>query len=365
MHQEILHHAKRAHGILERQPLRFIRSSSAPLAPKLMAEMEMVFRTPVIEAYGMTEAAHQITTNPLPPRNRKPGSVGLPAGSEVAIVDDEGTLLPNGAVGQVVVRGRNVTERYENDTAASAVTFRNGWCRTGDQGLLDAEGFLFLTGRLKEIINRGGEKVTPPEIEEVLMNHPGVHQAVAFAVSHPTLGQDIAAAVAPHEGAVLTEDEVREFALRRLPGFKVPTRIIILDEIPRGPTGKLQRIGLADRLADRLAVKYEPPSDGLEQLSATMFEHILQRPCVGRNDNFFAMGGDSIRAMQVVVRLSRSLGIEIPPTILFHCPTAAALAAGLSRLQREQDIATLAVELQKLPPDEAARMLEQAFGGDA
>ena len=365
IHQEIVRRAPPAGRIVGCHQLRFIRSSSAALAPSILSELEAVFDAPVIDAYGMTEAAHQIASNPLPPRKRMPGSVGLATGCQVAIVDEEGTLLPAGHAGEVVIRGPNVTLGYDDNPAANAVAFRNGWLRTGDQGVLDEQGYLSLTGRLKEIINRGGEKVAPREIDEVLLRHADVREAVAFGMPHSTLGEAVAAAVVPRDGKTLSEGEIREFAIKHLPDFKVPTRIVIVTEIPKGPTGKLQRIGLADRLAAQLAVAYEPPGDELEQLSATIFEQVLQVDRVGRHDNFFALGGDSLRAMQVSTRLTNALALELPPTTLFHHPTPASLAIDLARRQHEQDLTTLAVELQKLPEGEVARMLRKASESDA
>ena len=365
IHQEIVRRAPQAAEIIGRHHLRFIRSSSAALAPSILAELEVIFGAPVIDAYGMTEAAHQIASTPFPPRRRVPGSVGLATGCEVAIMDEQGFLLPAGQAGEVVIRGRNVTLGYDHNPDANAVAFRNGWLRTGDQGVLDEQGYLSLTGRLKEIINRGGEKVAPREIDEVLLRHPDVREAAAFGMPHPTLGETVAAAVVPRDGKTLGEGEIREFAISHLPDFKVPTRIVIVTEIPKGPTGKLQRAGLADRLAAQLAVVYEPPGDDLERFSATIFEQVLQVDRVGRNDNFFALGGDSLRAMQVSTRLTNALGLELPPTTLFHHPTPAALAIDLARRQHEEDVASLAAELQKLPEDEVARMLRKASGSDA
>ena len=213
-----------------------------------MAALEAAFGAPVIESYGMTEAAHQMTSNPLPPRPRKPGSVGVAAGPEVAIMSEEGALLPAGEPGEVVIRGPNVTGGYEANPDANAKAFTHGWFRTGDQGVMDEEGYLRITGRLKELINRGGEKVSPLEVDEVLMDHPAVAQVVTFAMPHEKLGEEVAAAVVLREGASLTEPELRDFTRARLADFKVPRRVIFLDEIPKGATGKLQRIGLADKL---------------------------------------------------------------------------------------------------------------------
>ncbi|MFQ5690336.1 MAG: acyl--CoA ligase [Gemmatimonadota bacterium] len=248
MHQAILARAPRNRDILERVRLRFLRSSSSSLPPQVMAELEEAFGAPVIEAYAMTEASHQMTSNPLPPGRRKPGTVGIAAGPEVAIMDETGHLLPPGSVGEVVIRGANVTDGYENNPEANAAAFTDGWFRTGDQGILDEEGYLTLTGRLKEIINRGGEKIAPREVDEVLLDHPAVQQAVTFAVPHDMLGEEVAAAVVLRGGAEATPGELREFAASRLADFKVPRQVVLLDEIPKGPTGKLQRIGLARKL---------------------------------------------------------------------------------------------------------------------
>ncbi len=248
MHQTILELAPRHAAAIAAGRLRFIRSSSSSLPPQVMIAMEATFGVPVIESYGMTEAAHQMASNPLPPRSRFPGCVGLAAGPELAIMDERGALLPAGALGEVVIRGRNVTAGYENNPGANAAAFTNGWFRTGDQGVLDAEGYLRLTGRLKEQINRGGEKFSPLEVDEVLMDHPAVAQCLTFGVPHPKLGEEVGVAVVVRDGASVKETELREFCSARLAHFKVPRRIVFLAEIPKGATGKLQRIGLADRL---------------------------------------------------------------------------------------------------------------------
>jgi oxalate---CoA ligase len=248
MHQMVLSRAGRQQEIVKNSKLRFVRSSSASLPPTVMAELEQTFGVPVIEAYGMTEASHQMATNPLPPSDRKPGSVGRGAGVEVAIMDDDGNLLEKGATGEVVIKGGNVTAGYENNPSANESSFTKGWFRTGDQGYLDDDGYLFLTGRLKEIINRGGEKVSPREVDEVLLQHPAVAQAVAFGMPHERLGEEVAAAVVLNEGASADEKELREHAAKHLADFKLPKTILILEDIPKGATGKVQRIGLAEKL---------------------------------------------------------------------------------------------------------------------
>jgi len=248
MHQTILARAANNMDVIEANPLRFIRSSSSSMPPQVIAELERVFKTPLIESYGMTEAAHQMASSPLPPGKRIPGSVGIAAGPEVAIMDATGQLLDAGEIGEIVIRGENVTLGYENNDKANAEGFTKGWFRTGDQGTMTPEGYLTLTGRLKEIINRGGEKISPREVDEVLMDHPAVAQVVTFGMPHDKLGEEVAAAVVLREGKTATDREIREFAATKLADFKVPKKILIMDEIPKGATGKLQRIGLAQKL---------------------------------------------------------------------------------------------------------------------
>jgi acyl-CoA synthetase (AMP-forming)/AMP-acid ligase II len=248
MHQAILARASKNADVVAESRLRFVRSSSSALPPTVIAELERVFRAPVVEAYGMTEAAHQMASNPLPPRVRKPGTVGPNAGPQVRVVDERGNTLPPGATGEIVIRGENVTRGYENNSAANETAFIDGWFRTGDQGMMDADGYVSITGRLKEIINRGGEKISPREVDEIIMEHPAVHQCVTFGMPHEMLGEEVAAAIVLKEGAACESNELRQFAAVRLADFKVPKKILILKEIPVGATGKLQRIGLAQKL---------------------------------------------------------------------------------------------------------------------
>jgi oxalate---CoA ligase len=248
MHQAILSRASKNAAAVAGSRLRFVRSSSSALPPTVIAELETTFRAPVIESYGMTEAAHQMASNPLPPATRKPGTVGIAAGPQIRVVDTAGRDMPVGEPGEIVIRGDNVMSGYENNPAANADAFIDGWFRTGDQGTLDVDGYLTITGRLKEIINRGGEKISPREVDEIIMEHPAVHQCVTFAVPHRMLGEDVAAAVVLREGETSDEKELRAFAAKRLADFKVPRTILILTAIPVGATGKLQRIGLAKTL---------------------------------------------------------------------------------------------------------------------
>ncbi|HKB84221.1 MAG TPA: acyl--CoA ligase [Burkholderiales bacterium] len=248
MHQAILSRAAKNLEVIRSCPLRFIRSSSSSLPPQVIRGLEETFGVPVIEAYGMTEAAHQMASNPLPPGKRKPGTVGQAAGPEVCVIDTEGNPLPSGVVGEIAIQGENVMPGYENNPKANAEAYANSWFRTGDQGIMDEEGYVTITGRLKEIINRGGEKISPREVDEVLMDHPCVQQCVTFSVPHDKLGEDVAAAVVLREGTEASEKDLREFAAIRLADFKVPRKILIIAEIPKGATGKLQRIGLAQKL---------------------------------------------------------------------------------------------------------------------
>lgn len=253
MHQAILSRAPRNADIIDAARLRFLRSSSASLPGPVMEKLFETFGVPVIEGYGMTEAAHQMCSNPLTVGTQKAGAVGLPAGPEVRIAHEvEANLIADNSIGEVVISGPNVTPGYENNPDANAKNFfevdGQRWFRTGDQGTFDADGFLTLTGRLKEIINRGGEKVSPLEVDGVLSAHPAIAQVVTFALPHPKLGEEVAAAVVLREGEEVTDRDIRSFASERLADFKVPRKVIILDEIPKGATGKMQRIGLAEKL---------------------------------------------------------------------------------------------------------------------
>ena len=337
MHQAILARATVNRTSLAHCALRFIRSSSAPLPPQVLAALERVFRVPVIEAYGMTEAAHQITSNPLPPRRRKVGSVGVAAGPEVAILDEAGNVLPAGVKGEIAIQGANVTPGYENNPEVNECTFAHGWFRTGDAGFLDTDGYLFITGRLKEIINRGGEKIAPQEVEEALMEHPAVAQAVTFAVPDARLGEEVAAAVVLREHAQATERDIRQFAATRLTDFKVPRHVLIVEDLPKGPTGKLQRLGLAEKWglgasnqeASETQEAFMAPRLPMEARLAELWSHILGVPRVGIHDNFFALGGDSILAAQTISRLREAMHVELSLLAFFETPTIAGIVRSL------------------------------------
>jgi acyl-CoA synthetase (AMP-forming)/AMP-acid ligase II/thioesterase domain-containing protein/acyl carrier protein len=334
LHQLILEQAPANGEIIARCPLRVVRSTSSALPPKILAELEKLFRAPVIEAYAMTETPSQITSNPMPPRERKVGSSGLAIGVEVAIMDEEGKVLPPEEVGEIVIRGPTVLREYENNPAANESSFRDGWFRTGDRGYLDSAGYLFVEGRLKEIINRGGEKISPLEIEKVLLEHPAVAQAAAFAVPHVALGEDVGAAVVLRKGACATPRELLAFALKQLADFKIPRHLVILDQIPKGSTGKLQRIGLAEKLGlgtrnhargtEKSTVT--APRTAIETTLTEIWTDILKTKPIDIRDNFFELGGDSLSAAQLLVQIEKTFGQVLPMATLIAEATIEQLA---------------------------------------
>ncbi len=325
IHQAVLSRAREWIAPVGMAPLRFIRSSSAPLPRSVLAQLEEVFKAPVIEAYGMTEASHQISSNRLPPAVRKVGSVGMPTGSDVAIMERSGNFSEPGNIGEIVIRGANVTPGYEPEEF-NKEAFINGWFRTGDLGYLDSSGFLFLTGRLKEVINRGGEKVSPREIDEALLDHPDVLQAAAFAIPHSSLGEEIAAVIVVRDPVNTKEASIRDYLVGRLASFKVPARLLIVEDIPKSSTGKVQRAVLAGIFAGRMQGESIPPKNDLETLVASIFADVLEVRPIGASDNFFALGGDSLRAMQVISRVRSLFSVNLPIATLFSKPTVAELA---------------------------------------
>jgi acyl-CoA synthetase (AMP-forming)/AMP-acid ligase II/thioesterase domain-containing protein/acyl carrier protein len=335
MHQAILAHPGPEDGPLQKTSLRFIRSCSSALPPTVMAQLEGRFGVPVVEAYGMTEASHQMACNPLPPGERRPGSVGIAAGPEIAIMDEAGNLLPPGERGEIVIRGPNVTGGYENNPAANEKAFTNGWFRTGDEGCLSADGYLRLTDRMKEIINRGGEKVSPREIDETLLQHPAVAQAATFAIPHPELGEDIAAVVVLRKGETSSNQELREFLSKRLAAHKVPRQVLILPEIPKGPTGKLQRIGLGEKLKQLLHAEFVAPGTPTEKALAGIWAQVLNAQRVGVNDNFFMDGGSSLSATEMLGRVEETFGVRVRLDDFFKHSVLSHLAAEIDRRKAE------------------------------
>ena len=276
--------------------LRLVRSLGAPLHQTLLEQLEASLGIPVIEGYGLTEAG-LLTSNPL--RQRKPGSVGRSAGAEIAIIG-----------GEIVVRGPSVFAGYANDPEANREAFREGWFRSGDLGRIDSEGFLYVTGRIKEMINRGGEKILPLEVDITLAAHPSVAEAVTFGIPHPTLGEDVAAAVVLRPGRSVGESELRQFASGRLAPFKVPRRILFLETIPRGATGKPLRGLLTEQYAPAAAAPL-PPADALERRLAAIWAEMLNLAEIGITDDFFALGGDSLLAVHMLLRVEHECGCRV------------------------------------------------------
>jgi acyl-CoA synthetase (AMP-forming)/AMP-acid ligase II len=248
MHQLLM--ARSRHKPVEAETLRFIRSCSAPLSAELIRKIEDVFGVPFVEAYGMTEAAHQMTSNPLPPRHRKAGSVGVGTGLQISIMDKEGSHLGTNQRGEIAIQGANVFRGYENNAEANARAFSHGWFRTGDEGYLDSDCYLHLTGRMKDIIIRGGENIAPHEVDEILLRHPAVAAAVTFGSAHPTLGEEVAAAVVLHERHGATEQELIHHSREFLAEYKCPKKIYLVDSIPTTATGKIRRRAVAAALTD-------------------------------------------------------------------------------------------------------------------
>lgn len=305
--------------------LRVIRSASASLAPAILNGLEATFGVPVLETYGMTEAASQIAANPF--ELRKIGSVGRAAGPEIAIMDETGRALACGERGEIMLRGPNMSRGYYNDEAATQAAFRNGWFRTGDLGYLDADGYLFIVGRIKDVINRGGQKVSPLEVEEVLLAHPAVLEAGVFAVPHAKLGENVAAAVVLRQNSEATSDQLRQFARKRLAAYKVPSLIRSVAALPKGASGKVKR----NALAELISVGHDDdetqlPRNALETQLAEIWAHLLELAQVGVDQDVFALGADSLAVTQMRSRLRERFNVDFSFEDIFDCATVAALA---------------------------------------
>jgi acyl-CoA synthetase (AMP-forming)/AMP-acid ligase II/thioesterase domain-containing protein len=306
LHGAILPVARREKERIRNAPLRFVRSIGARLAPQLLAGVEEALGVPVLEGNGLTETG-MVTSNPLPPGRRLPGSAGTAAAAEVAILDEQGVPVEPGRQGQIAVRGPTVFSGYRNDDEANRAAFRDGWFLTGDLGWLDKEGYLFIDGRLKEMINRGGAKVLPGEVDDWLMAHPAVARAAAFAMPHPMLGEEVAAAVVLRAGASATAAELRRYAASQLSSFKVPRRILFLDALPVSATGKPVRAKLAEMLAAEVR-SCQPPQTETQKRLARVWEKVLGVERVGLHDDFFSLGGDSFALTLLMTELEIEFG---------------------------------------------------------
>ena len=326
-------------ALAQREPaaprsLRFVRSGSNALPAAIQQRLESALGVPVIQGYGMTETGY-IAQNPLPPRQRRAGSVGFAMGAEVMILRDDKEASLGEAIGEILVRGPSVMGGYEDDAEANQLAFRDGWFRTGDLGWIDGDGYLFITGRVRELINRGGVKVSPSEVDLAFMQHPAVREAATFAVSHPSLGEDVVTAIVLHEPGSTSVQALRAYALQHLLPFKVPSSVVLVDEIPRNALGKVSRGSLRDRFADDLRADYVAPRNAEETLVAAIFAELFDLPRVGAFDHYFRLGGDSLQAEQVLARVVDLCGVEIEMSMLFESPTVAEFADRLRAVARD------------------------------
>ena len=333
IHLAVLKEAEKNSEILKKIKLKMIRSSSAPLSKEVILKLEEIFKAPVLESYGMTEAALQITSNQFPPDKRKAGSAGRVDGPDLIIVGEDGQELASGEVGEILIRGDNVISAYENNTEANENSFVNDWFRTGDLGFLDDDNFLFITGRSKEIINKGGEKISPREIDEVLMRHEAIYQALTFSVPHPSLGEEVGVAVVLEKDFELNKIDLQKFAKEYLADFKIPQLIVFMEDIPKGPTGKLQRIGFYNKLKDmnileNSTAQVKTEKNKIEEILLKIWQEVLEIENLSMEDNFFEMGGDSLKIKEVLCRASEA-GLEIEVEDMLSYPSVRSLASRL------------------------------------
>lgn len=335
---EIAVQALRRSGSHPDNTLRLVRSVSSPLPPEWFSEIEAALGTPVIEIYGMTETAGIITSNPLPPATRKIGSVGQATSLEISIRDADGNAAAAEVRGEIMVRGAGVMTGYEKLDGTDRGLTENGWLKTGDEGYFDAEGYLFITGRIGDQINRGGEKISPREVDEILVSHPAISEAAAFPLPHPHLGHEVAAAIVLQPATSITLEEITAHVSRQLAYFKVPKVVYVLAELPRGPGGKLRRrllpelVRHIDPLAAASNLDTEAPQTAMEKRVAAWWEKELGVANIGRQGDFFELGGDSLTAASFTVGIEKSLGITIRPAALFDHPTVTAFADYLDQL---------------------------------
>jgi acyl-CoA synthetase (AMP-forming)/AMP-acid ligase II len=327
MHIALLEHYRRSATAPSNSRLRFLRSSSAPLPAALISDLERLFGAPLIETYGLTETASMIATNPLPPGIRKTGSVGKPNIGELRILTDEGQPAPPNVEGEIVVRGPSVISRYAGIGEANDQYFTDGWLRTGDLGKLDEDGYCFVTGRIKELIKRGGLSVYPNEIDNVLAADPRVSEAVTFSIPHPTLGEEVVAAVVAVNEASLDGEELREILLEMLPAYKVPAKIFVLKEIPKNEAGKIPRRNMAAKLGDLLQPKNQIPADPWEKKLLAVWRDVLSRHDIGTTDNLFVFGADPSRSRLAAELLAEAGALGLSASDMFRAPTVSQQAA--------------------------------------
>ena len=330
---EIFAVAKRTGRSSAKTSLRFIRSVASALPPELMERIEELFQVPVVQTYGMTEAGPLIASNPLPPGARKAGSTGPSSGTLISIRSPDGHELGPYETGEILVKGENVVAEYERDEKASAKAWRDGWFVTGDTGYLDADGYLFLKGRTKEQINRGGEKIYPQEIDDVLSTHPEIEQAASFSVKHPTLGEDVAVAVVVRQNSNLDAQGIRRFVASRLSDFKVPKTVLLLSSLPRSSIGKVKRdmlAALAELQNNKL--QYAPPETNLQKILVKVWTEELGVQRVGLDDDFAQLGGDSLSSVRLFLTIEKLFGVNLDSIALDENITVRQLATLIEAL---------------------------------
>ncbi len=347
IHIALINHIDATNAPVEHH-LRFVRSSSAALPTAIITRLERCFDVPVIEAYGMTEASHQIATNPLPPGTRRPGTVGLAAGTRIEVHDDAGQPVKAGEVGNVVIQGDGVTAGYVENPMANRDAFKGAFFWTGDLGRLGEDGFLTLTGRRKEIVNRGGQKISSVEIDDALLAIEGVADAVAFGRVHPSLGEDLVAAVVLQPDAAIDGQDIRARLFETLIDYKVPSQIAVVDSIPVGATGKRQRLNMWKALSAAFETPSRAPTNAVEHIVCEFTAEVLNVHVVGPDDNFFNLGGNSILGLQLAATLGDLMGCHVPSTALFRYPTPAVLSDYIQGLLSPQDLARLEDAVAKL-----------------
>ncbi len=333
--------------------LRFILTGGAAIKPATAAALEAYFKVPVIASYGMSEIGEALAVAPMPPRKRFLESVGVVLHGEMAVMDDNGCILPPGKQGEIAARGPGVFSGYENNEEINKEAFAYGWFHTGDQGYIDTDGYLFITGRLKEIINKGGQKVSPLEVDDRLLRLPGVKEAACFPCPHPNLGEDVAAAVVLDTNALLSAGDIRRMLRATLANFKVPNRIIFVDDIPKN-NGKVKRNNLYKLLYECEPEKfgqgrYIAPRNSLESELAEIWQEILHQEKVSVEDDFFALGGDSLQVIILLIEIEERWGKVFPPSVIMEAGNIAGLAAIISADRAVDKLVTIQPE-GSMPP---------------
>ncbi|MEY3395630.1 MAG: hypothetical protein RL346_1866 [Verrucomicrobiota bacterium] len=334
---EIISLAKRENIDTKNHKLRVLRLVASRLPESLQIVAEEKFGIPVLQTFGMTEAGPLITSTGLPPATRKLGSVGPTLGTEIRILDSDHNEVPRGVTGEIAIRGENVFLGYEDEDEENKKRFHNGWFLTGDLGFLDEDDHLFLAGRSKQLINRGGEKINPVEVEDVLVRHFAVEDAAVFPIEHRTLGEDVAAAVILKAGTNCTENELRALAAEQLAVFKVPQRIMFIEEFPLTAIGKIDRLELANIAAKKHAAEAASvPTDEIEQQLAEIWAREMDLPAIGLDENFFSAGGDSLMGVRLLLEVEKWLGEPLPSELMFGINSVREMADKIKNHRNEK-----------------------------